>query len=183
MGNHTNHGSGSNIPQQSPLANPSLNPNRPVVAADDPRARAAARTAALKDHWDGTPPDETDKFYIDPAIIPDGWEYQWKTWTVLGAENPSYQVALRHRGWDFVPATRHPEMMPSGWHGNTIERDGMRLMEQPKEIADESRALDLRRARNQVGQKEAQIHGTDAGQFERTKPTINRTYEHIPIPK
>ena len=178
-----NPNNGSNIQQQSPLANPTLGLNRPLPTADDPRARAEARAAQLQEHWHGTPPDDTDAFYIDPKIIPDGWEYQWKTWTVYGLEDPSYQVQLAHRGWDFVPASRHPEMMPSGYRGNTIERKGMRLMEQPKVIADEARARDLRTARNQVGQKEAQISGAEAGTFERTKPTINRSYEHIPIPK
>lgn len=154
-----------------------------TIPEEDPRARAAARAAQLKDHWDGVAPDETDKFFIDPAIIPDGWEYQWKTWTVLGAENPSYQVSLQHRGWESVPASRHPEMMPTGWKGNTIDRDGMRLMEQPKVIADEARVRDLITARNQVGQKEAQLSGTPQGTFERTGAKISKSYEAIPIPK
>lgn len=163
---------------------------KPQKAAEDPRARAAARAAELQQHWGGTPPDETDNFYIDPAIIPDGWEYQWKTWTVYGAENPSYQVSLQHRGWEYVPADRHPEMMPTGWKGNTIERDGMRLMEQPKVIADAARARDLYNARDQVGQKEAQLSGAPQGQFQREKSTgeslvkVNRSYEApMQIPK
>ena len=53
-----------------------------------------------------------DEFYIDPSDIPDGWSYEWKRRTVLGAEDPAYQVALARSGCEPVPTSRHPSYMP-----------------------------------------------------------------------
>ena len=155
---------------------------------EDPRTRAARRAQELREHMGGSMDDGTDKYYIDPAIIPDGWSYEWKTFTVLGKENPSYQVSLAHRGWEAVPRTRHPELMPDNYRGETIERDGMILMERPKEITDEVKSLELRKARTQVRDKEVQLGAAPPGQFERgthpnTQPKINKTFEQMQIPE
>ena len=165
----------------------------PVATArdlDDPKAHAARRAAELREHG-GALDDETDKFFFDRAIIPDGWDYEWKAWTVLGKEDPGYQVTLAQRGWEAVPAYRHPEMMPTGYKGATIDREGQRLMERPLEITNESKARELRKARSQVQQKEAQIKGAPAGDnspFDTTNQgaplnNIRRSYEAMPIPK
>lgn len=162
-------------------------PSAPTSREEDPRARAARRATELRDHMGGNMDDGVDKFYIDPRAIPDGWSYEWKTLAVLGKENPSYQVSLAHRGWEAVPRSRHPEMMPDNYRGETIEREGMLLMERPKEITDEVKALDQRKAREQVRSKEQQLNGAPPGQFERgthpaTQVKVNKSYESIPIP-
>jgi hypothetical protein len=159
----------------------------PKPREEDPRARAARRAMELRDQQTGD--DEgIDKFYIDPRMIPDGWSYEWKTFTVLGKENPSYQVAMAHRGWEAVPRTRHPHLMPINYQGETIEREGMILMERPLEITQEARQRDARIARDQVRGKEAQLSGTPAGTFERdnkgeSMAKVRKTFEHIPIPE
>lgn len=158
---------------------------------DDPRARAAARAAELEAHWGTDDYEGEDKFYIDARAIPDGWSYEWKAHAVLGAENPSYQVNLARAGWEAVPASRHPSMMPEDWKGMTIDREGMRLMERPLTITEKAKARELRKAREQVGSKEAQIRGMPAGPNSPfatdNKGTalnhIKRDYEAIPIPK
>jgi hypothetical protein len=157
---------------------------------DDSRARAARRAAQLREHQ-GDLEEGPDKYYIDPRMIPDGWSYEWKTQTVLGQENPSYQVSLARKGWEAVPRTRHPEMMPANFKGAHIERDGQILMERPLELTNEAKARDLRNARDQVRQKEAQLHGAPAGEqspFANTnKGTplvhVTKSYEPMPIPK
>jgi hypothetical protein len=68
-----------------------------------------------------------------------------------------------------------------------IERKGMILMERPLEITEEARNAELRKARQQVRQKEAQLNSAEGGQFERSNKDqslvkINRSYESIPIP-
>lgn len=158
-----------------------------VVGEKDPRARAARRAMELREHL-GTMEDGVDKFYVDPRIVPDGWSYEWKTHTILGKENPSYQVSLAHRGWEPVPRSRHPEMMPDNYTGNTIVREGMILMERPAEITDEVKAAEYRKARDQVKTKETQLNASPPGTFERDnkgKPmaSVSRSYETIPIPK
>lgn len=154
---------------------------------DDPRARAAKRAAELRQHH-GAMDDGVDKFAIPLEIIPDGWSYEWKRHTLLGKEDPSYDVSIAQKGWEAVPRLRHPEMMPRDHQGMTIERDGMILMERPKEITDEAKARELRAARIQVRDKEVQLGAAPSGQFERdahpqTKPNIKKSYETIPIPE
>ena len=160
---------------------------RPPLREEDPRARAAALTAKLREH--GRDEDEgVDKFYVDPNDVPPGWEYQWKTRTVYGKEDPAYQVSLARNGWAPVPASRHPDYMPMGYKGNTIERDGMMLMELPKELTDEARANNDRKARGEIRSLEEKLSGAPQGHFDRTsdprvKPRIRSTFENIPIPE
>lgn len=168
-------------------AAPSRAALRPALREDDPRARAAARSAELRDHLGGMD-QGTDKYAIDQSIIPDGWSYEWKTLTVYGAENPSYQVSLRKTGWEPVPAGRHPELMPTGYKGETIIVDGQQLMERPEEITEEVKKIDAQRARRQVRAKEEQLVAAPQGQFERSNKDqplvkIRKTFEPMAIPE
>jgi hypothetical protein len=172
-------------PTERPVMRPEL---RTAPREEDPRTRAARRAAELRDHG-GVGGEGTDEFYIDPAEIPDGWEYEWKRRTVLGQEDPAYQVAVARAGWEPVPASRHPSFMPLNSKQVTIERKGMILMERPKEISDEARQAEIRKARMQVRQKEQQLNSAPDGQFGRQKSDgtglvkVSKSYEPIPIPK
>jgi hypothetical protein len=177
-------GAALSTPPPSPTPSPTP---APAPAPDDPRARAARRAAELREHGGGYQDDGEDKFYIDPRIIPDGWSYEWKRHTLLGKEDPSYQVSLAHKGWEAVPRSRHPEMMPDNYRGETIEREGQMLMERPMEITMEAKARELAKARGQVRDKEVQLGGAPPGQFERANKDaplvkISKSYEAIPIP-
>ena len=151
--------------------------------------RARRRAAELRSH--GSFDAGSDKFAFDLSIIPAGWSYEWKRHTVMGASDPSYQVNLAQRGWEAVPASRHPEMMPLGYEGGTIDRDGMRFMERPAIISEEARDEDKKNARELVKGKEAQVTGNPAGDnspFDRDNKgkslnSIKRTYEPMEIPK
>jgi hypothetical protein len=136
------------------------------VPSEDPRVRAAKRAAELREHGK-LDADEDDQFYIDPSIVPDGWSYEWKSFTVLGAQDPGYQVSIAQKGWDAVPLYRHPQMMPRGHQGQTIERKGMILMERPLVITNEAKQRELAKARNQVQSKQEQLAGAPAGTFQR----------------
>jgi hypothetical protein len=72
--------------------------------------------------------------------------------------------------------------MPSNWDKASIERKGMILMERPKEISDEVRRIEQRRAREQVRIKEAQLSGTPEGTLDRVAPSIKKTFD-MPIPE
>jgi hypothetical protein len=160
---------------------------RPAMREEDPRARAARRAAELRDHL-GEEPDGTDEFYIDPSDIPEGWDYEWKAKYVLGQEMATHILALRRAGWEEVPTHRHPSYMPMGTDMAYIERKGMVLMERPKEITEDARTRELRKARQQVRQKEEQLNAASGGQFDRNNKdqslvNIKKSYESIPIPK
>lgn len=157
-------------------------------ASNDSLARAARRAAELQEHgYVGN--EGNDKFYIDPKMIPDGWSYEYRMFTVLGKEDPSYQVQLRNAGWDPVPVSRHPELMPIGYTGATILLDGMMLMERPLVITQEQKRRDQKNARDQVLAKEQQLTGAaPPGEFERSNKgdrltSIKKSREAtIPIP-
>ena len=158
---------------------------RPTVRNEDHLARAKLRTAQLKGHL-GDLDEGHDDFYIPDGAVPEGWTYEWKRRLLLGQEDPAYMVSLRLRGWEPVPAERHPEMMPTNWQGEIIERKGLVLMERPTEIVDETRRLEYLKARKQVRDKEAQLSGTPDGTLTRdhaqTKPKISKSFEAVPIP-
>jgi hypothetical protein len=166
---------------------PAMRPTEPKVE-ESPRERATRKAAELRSHRDGNLDDGTDEFFVEPGVIPDGWTYEWKTKTILGAEDPAHQVKLARDGWEAVPASRHPEMMPAGYAGVEITRKGMVLMERPSEITEEVRQIELRRARLQVRAKEEQLSASPAGQFERSNKgndmaKIKKGYEAMPIPE
>ena len=125
-----------------------------AVASLSDLARAEARLREIR----GQMPEggeNRDKFWAPSP--PEGWDYQWKRRTIYNQEDPSYQVELSRNGWEAVPLSRHPEMMPKNWQGNTIEVEGQVLMERPKILTDEARARELRAARDIVKTKEAQL--------------------------
>jgi hypothetical protein len=179
------------LPTPQVAAAPEADPVVTHYGEEDPRTRAARRAAELRDHRSDIP-EGNDKFAIPAAMIPDGWSYEWKTNTVLGAKNPAYEVAIARAGWEPVPASRHPELMPANWHGQTIEMDGMILMERPKEITEEAKEREKRTARDQVRAKEEQVQQAPAGQNSpfatdnKGNPIhmgIRKTFEAMPIPK
>lgn len=165
------------------------------VALEDPRARAARRAFELREHL-GNLDKGDDEYAIDPRIIPDGWSYEWKRRTVLMADrddgaNASYMVLTQQRGWEAVPTSRHPDMMPRGHNPSAaIERKGMVLMERPLEITKEVENIERNKARAQVGQKEAQLNNAPPGTFGRDNKGAPLSqvrkefgYEPIQVPK
>jgi hypothetical protein len=161
-------------------------PMREALREEDPRARAARRAAEIRGNI-GSLDEGSDDFYIDQNSVPDGWSYEWKRKTVLGQEDPAYQVQLARTGWEPVPAARHPAYMPDNGNYTTIERKGMVLMERPKELTDEAKMVELKKARNQVRQKEQQLNSAPDGQFGRNNKDaplvkVAKSYEAMPIP-
>ena len=161
-------------------------PMRESLREEDPRAAAAKRAAELRGHL-GDIVEGQDDFYVPMDEIPDGWTYEWKRHTTYGQEDPAYQIQLARSGWEAVPATRHPWMMPHNTSSQTILRKGMILMQCPTEIIEERKIAELRKARLQVKHKEAQIAGTPEGTMTRddarVRPQIKKSFEAMPIPE
>ena len=106
----------------------------------------------------------------------------------MGQEDPAYQVSIARKGWEPVPASRHPSMMPDGNKYQIIERKGMILMERPLEITEEAQRAERRRAQLQVRQKEEQLNAAPQGQFERNNKDaplarVKKGYSPIAIPR
>lgn len=77
---------------------------------------------------------------IPRDIWPAGVEYQWKRKSVAGQEDGPYLADLQRRGWQFVPADRHP--------GYPIEHEGLVLMEIPAQWLEEYRARERMEAQS-----------------------------------
>lgn len=152
----------------------------PLDAKASSLARAEARLRELRET--GFEPGITrDRFWAPPP--PDGWDYQWKMRMLMGEEQHAYGVEVARNGWEAVPLSRHPELMPVGWKGNTIEVDGLVLMERPKILTDEARAEEKRAARELVATKEAQLRDgrpSDLGRREVHK--FSKSRSAIPVP-
>ena len=167
-----------------PVQRPEQRPESPRMAevrAEDPRAEAERIANEWFGHLDSLGP-QRDKYHIDPHKFPDGWTYEWKTFTVVGKENPQYQVQLARAAWRAVPVIRHPELMPGGWDPNSaIIIDGMMLMERPSKITEFQKMQDQRAAKAPIDNIRAKLAGAPPGQLPRdadprTAPKINTTY-------
>ena len=150
-------------------------------AKADSRARAEARIRELRESMpDGG--ENRDKYWAPQP--PDGWDYQFKRRTVYNQEDPAYQVELARNGWEPVPLSRHPEMMPKGWTGNTIEVEGLVLMERPMVFTQEARRREQLTAREAVLAKEAQLKSSREGDLgERQVHRFKKSLAPIPIPE
>lgn len=177
-------------PEPAPAATPEAAQREEMRAdpqtemrAEDPRAEAERIAREWFGHLDSLGPHK-DKYYVDPSKIPDGWSYEWRTYTVVGKENPQYQVQLQRGAWRPVMANRHPELMPKGYEGAVLI-DGMMLMERPKAITDFQKERDRRDANAPIENIRAKLAGTPQGQFPRGGPAplaVNTAFAAPDIP-
>jgi hypothetical protein len=98
----------------------------------------------------------------------------------MNEEQHHYIVELSRNGWEPVPLARHPEMMPQGWKGETIEVEGLMLMERPSVLTDEDRAEEVRLAREAVYTKEQQLRSGRDGDLGR-RQVLNHSKSRSPI--
>ena len=126
-------------------------------------AREPAREAGVVMGRDGQPirriKASNDWSSIDPSLIPEGYVYQWKMYSVLGDEQSyvGYQADLYRAGWRPVGHDRHPGLFaPVGTTG-AIRMRGQQLMERPIELEMEARAEDKAAADAQKNGAEEQF--------------------------
>jgi hypothetical protein len=86
--------------------------------------------------------DFFDELYIPPHKIPPDVEYAWARDSIYGYPDPARMAHLSQKGWDPVPAERHPdfathqdERAPAHVRG-FIYRRGLILIERRKEYCD-----------------------------------------------
>lgn len=97
---------------------------------------AASREAGLRK----TPETHyQSKLYVPKQKIPSGMTYSWVRESTLNEPDPDNMTDRMIRGWQPVPASRHPEMVPPplpGYEGTevtVIRRGGLILCEKPEE--------------------------------------------------
>ena len=138
---------------------------RPPLRSEDPRRDAAERAKQILEHV-GQFGEQAGDFDFDQSIVPEGWSYEWKELTVMGMTNASRQIELARFGWEPVPTSRHPEMMPAGSTERSIIRKGLQLMERPAEVTEIAKKQELRAAQMQMRSKKEQLEGAPVGAFE-----------------
>lgn len=124
------------------------------------------------------------KFDIAKSDIPPGTSYQWNNHSIFGQEQHAYSAFMEQQGWEPVPASRHPHLMPSGYEGPIIV-DGQILVERPAYLTMEALQEDYDRARGEVFLKEQQLGNAPQGQFQRARDNgtseFNRVTKEIEI--
>jgi hypothetical protein len=122
----------------------------------------------------------SDKFYIPPEIVPDGWSYQGIAVSVYG--QPQSTLGFLNNGWTPVPASRHDGMfMPIG-HDGPIIIDGQMIVERPIELTLEARDEEIAAARNLIRTQNEQFTPRlpDARRHPGTQMRARRTIEGLP---
>lgn len=85
------------------------------------------------------------KLYVPKSKIPPGMTYSWVRESTLNEPDPDNMTDRMIRGWQPVPASRHPEMVPPplpGYEGmevTVIRRGGLILCEKPEEEVQQAR--------------------------------------------
>lgn len=98
-----------------------------------------------------------DPFAIPQHIIPDGWDYQWNTYTVVGQLAVDYQQQMHLNGWRPVPAERHPGIFAADDYKGAVIRGGLRLDERPMALTLEALAEEKDKALAQRRDQNAQF--------------------------
>lgn len=140
--------------------------------------------------YEALPNDDEDRLKVPRELIPEGWDYQWITDSILGQPQPQRRARFERRGWRPVPAKRHDGMfMPIGYDGE-INVDGVVLMERPIEYTRQARKKEAMKAAEQVYVREAQMRGGDMPgvAFDTQHPSarsatrISKAYERVVVP-
>ena len=165
----------------------SARPRKPGLKLNAEPLRQPIRRALSDEELLAKYNDEEDgRFDIPPGLEPLGMKYEWKSKTVIGKENLTGMSRYMRRGWQFVPAERHPGFWTTAGAPGPIELEGMVLMEIEAEMYDELRRVDRLRAKEPVRGIYERLSAAPPGTaprdaHPRTKPQVSRTYEPLPV--
>lgn len=180
------------------MAWPKGKPRKPQANMDAP-AKPGPRKWALKAgaNWetnDGGPDEGIDRYHIDRADIPEGFDLQWVAVSVLGQDMVRERGQFERKGWTPVHQSDFDgrfdgRYMPRGQDGE-INVGGQVLMARPLELSIKSRQREHRAALDQVRIKEQALYsGQDVQASGAEHPSarkfnsINRSLERIAIPE
>ena len=126
---------------------------------EKPRVRTRSRTSA----------NQVDQFYVDLKRIPSDVSVEWKRVTNMGQEDPFYIARMREQGWEPVNPKEHPDWvpLPPGYDKPSIIKEGLMLMERPKELTMQAEAEQRQLARNQIVEAEERLGKTPDGTLTR----------------
>lgn len=157
-----------------------IGPAKSIETPEQSRARAEAKARKLRGNPELSGMDR-DKYWAPPP--PDGWDYQWRLKAVMGKDEIDQIRQDELNGWEAVPLSRHPELMPRNWQGNTIEVGGLVLCERPLIFTQEAREEERRNAREAVLTKEMQMReGRSSDLGPRSVNRFSKSHSRIDVP-
>lgn len=117
----------------------------------------------------------TDKFYVPPSVIQEGFSYEWKRLENVGQPDQEHQVMLAENHWQPVQAADAPGMMPGGYEG-VVKRGGMILMCRPDYLTREAVQEMTDMSKGMARIQEQRLGLTERGQLPRRVQALNRDY-------
>jgi len=165
----------------------------PVPEAPKAEPKRKMKAKPNWENYDASADETPDRLRISPDMVPDGMALQWVTDSVYGQPVPQHRADFERKGWTPVHQSDFDGIydgmfMPKGIDGE-IGVEGLVLMARPKEFSDKAKALDHRRAREQVFIKEQALRGGDIPiSLDARHPSalgtnrINKSVERLDIP-
>jgi len=87
------------------------------------------------------------RFNVPREAIPEGWVVEWKQPMIYGQPCSSEEIIMdKLAGWQNYPPKLFPDLCPAGWTKDYVERGGQILMMRPKQLQDEARAEERKKA-------------------------------------
>jgi hypothetical protein len=128
---------------------------------------------------------------IPRNLWPPGMRYEWKTLSVFGQQQSRRFGRFQSKGWEPVPASRHPGLFHPVGHEGYIEYDGLVLCERPEEMCQMVEEREHQKATGQVRGKEAQLFGGDVDgigfdtkhRSARRVSGVKKSYEPFVVPR
>lgn len=135
--------------------------DRAVAEEQDARrnAQRGDQRADQRSDDDFMPEDNDDRFYVDPAWIPEGMDWQWKAETVVGKESTEHMSRMYRNRWAPVTGKDCPSLR--AWNlpdSEPIRRGGQILMQRPKFLTNKMRLRESRRANEQLDTQLARVN-------------------------
>lgn len=129
--------------------------------------------------------DESEDWsFVPKEAVPDGCVVQWIVHTVLGKPVEPYEIQrFTMNGWTPFPLDLYPSLMPDGYKGTGVERNGQMLYIRRKELSDEARREETLAARGQLSSRlqENGLASLPNSSAPRTKASVKASYEAIQV--
>ena len=178
---------------KQPVATPEAEARTPLQARKSGPGRWSLKAGANWETSESNVPEGIDRYHIPREEIPEGFDLQWVTVSVMGQPTDKERGHFERKGWTPV----HQEdfdgrfdgrWMTKGQHGE-INEGGQVLMARPLEISIKARKREQQLARDQIRIKEQALYAGDTGVSGADHPSarkfnsINRSIERISVPE
>lgn len=115
---------------------------------------------------------------INPALIPDGMDYNWKRQSIYAWEDRQHSVRMSQYHWHPVPYARHEGAIATeDPDKKIITIGGLALCERPRYLSEEAAEEEHRRANRQVSDKLKSLKLSPEGTFKRTVAKSESKYD------